>query len=77
MSRIKYRAKNDIYNAISAGFFSGAVLARKSGPRAMVGGAAAFAAFSAAIDLFLRREPSECVHFPVFAQHTNLLMTSP
>jgi len=54
-----YRAKNDIYNAISAGLFSGAVLARKSGPKAMLGGAAAFAAFSAAIDMFLRRETSD------------------
>lgn len=57
----QYRAKNDIYNAITAGLFSGAVLARKSGPKAMAGGAVAFAAFSAAIDLFLRREPSEYV----------------
>ncbi|KAF8317586.1 mitochondrial import inner membrane translocase subunit TIM22 [Clavulina sp. PMI_390] len=54
-----YRAKNDIYNAVTAGLFSGAVLARKSGPRAMAGGAVAFAAFSAAIDLFLRRETSD------------------
>ncbi|KAG8894113.1 Mitochondrial import inner membrane translocase subunit tim22, partial [Tulasnella sp. 403] len=51
-----YRAKNDITNAVAAGFVSGGILARNSGPRAALGGAMAFAAFSAAIDLFLRRE---------------------
>ncbi|PPQ87472.1 hypothetical protein CVT25_008208 [Psilocybe cyanescens] len=52
-----YRAKNDIYNSVSAGFVSGGILARNSGPKAVVGGGLAFAAFSAAIDLlFLRRE---------------------
>ncbi|KAK1215487.1 Mitochondrial import inner membrane translocase subunit tim22 [Marasmius sp. AFHP31] len=51
-----YRAKNDIYNSVSAGFLSGGILARNAGPKAAIGGGAAFAAFSAAIDLFLRRE---------------------
>ncbi len=55
----QYRAKNDIYNAVSAGFLSGAILARHSGPQAMIGGGAAFAAFSAAIDLWIRSEPAE------------------
>lgn len=32
---MQYRAKNDIYNSIYAGFISGAVLGRNSGPRAM------------------------------------------
>ncbi|KAG8689017.1 Mitochondrial import inner membrane translocase subunit tim22 [Ceratobasidium sp. 423] len=54
-----FRAKNDITNAVSAGFISGAVLARNSGPRAAVGGGLAFAAFSAAIDMFMRRETAE------------------
>ncbi|KJA28920.1 hypothetical protein HYPSUDRAFT_197056 [Hypholoma sublateritium FD-334 SS-4] len=55
-----YRAKNDIYNSVSAGFVSGGILARNSGPKAVVGGGLAFAAFSAAIDmLFLRRETPE------------------
>ncbi|KAL7424742.1 Mitochondrial import inner membrane translocase subunit tim22 [Cryptotrichosporon argae] len=53
-----YRAKNDMTNAVSAGFISGAVLARASGPSAMLGGGAAFAAFSAAIDWYLRRPPA-------------------
>ncbi|KAG8697559.1 Mitochondrial import inner membrane translocase subunit tim22, partial [Ceratobasidium sp. 395] len=51
-----FRAKNDITNAVSAGFISGAVLARNSGPRAAAAGGLAFAAFSGAIDLFIRRE---------------------
>ncbi|TFK74571.1 Tim17-domain-containing protein [Pluteus cervinus] len=55
-----YRAKNDIYNSVSAGFVAGGVLARNSGPKAAIGGGLAFAAFSAAIDLlFLRRETAE------------------
>lgn len=58
----QYRAKNDIYNSVSAGFVSGGILARNSGPKAVVGGGLAFAAFSAAIDmLFLRRETPEYV----------------
>jgi import inner membrane translocase subunit TIM22 len=60
ISRVhQYRAKNDMVNPIAAGFVAGGVLARNSGPKAALGGGLAFAAFSAAIDLFLRREPSE------------------
>ncbi|TFK23166.1 mitochondrial import inner membrane translocase subunit TIM22 [Coprinopsis marcescibilis] len=54
-----YRAKNDIYNSVASGFLAGGFLARNSGPKAAVGGGLAFAAFSAAIDTFLRREPAE------------------
>ncbi|KAJ7582578.1 Tim17/Tim22/Tim23/Pmp24 family-domain-containing protein [Mycena floridula] len=55
-----YRGKNDIYNSVGSGFLAGGILARNSGPKAAVGGGLAFAAFSAAIDLFfLRREPPE------------------
>ncbi len=46
-------------NPVAAGFVAGGVLARNSGPRAAFGGGLAFAAFSFAIDLFLRRETSE------------------
>lgn len=56
---IKYRAKNDITNAVAAGFVTGGILARNSGPTAALGGGLAFAAFSAAIDLFMRRETPE------------------
>lgn len=48
-------------NPVAAGFVAGGVLARNAGPRAALGGGLAFAAFSAAIDLFLRRETAECV----------------
>ncbi|KAI0790598.1 mitochondrial import inner membrane translocase subunit TIM22 [Abortiporus biennis] len=54
-----YRAKNDMVNPIAAGFMAGGILARNSGPKAAFGGGLAFAAFSAAIDLFLRRETSD------------------
>lgn len=57
----QYRAKNDMVNPVVAGFIAGGILARNSGPKAAVGGGAAFAAFSAAIDLFLKRETSEYV----------------
>jgi hypothetical protein len=48
-------------NSVASGFIAGGILARKSGPRAAFGGGLAFAAFSAAIDLFLRRETPESV----------------
>lgn len=50
-------------NPVAAGFCAGGILAHSQGPRAALGGAVAFAAFSAAIDLFLRRETPECVSF--------------
>lgn len=55
----QYRAKNDMVNPVAAGFIAGGVLARNSGPKAVLAGGAAFAAFSAAIDLYLRKEPAE------------------
>ncbi|KAK4689721.1 hypothetical protein P7C73_g376, partial [Tremellales sp. Uapishka_1] len=54
-----YRAKNDITNAVSAGFLAGAILAFRSGPKAMIGGGAAFAGFSGAIDWYMRKPPTE------------------
>ncbi|KAF8141198.1 mitochondrial import inner membrane translocase subunit TIM22 [Boletus edulis] len=54
-----YRAKNDMVNPVAAGFVAGGILARHSGPKAVLGGGLAFAAFSAAIDWFLRREPAD------------------
>ena len=55
----QYRARNDMVNPVAAGFVAGGILARNAGPKAVVGGGLAFAAFSAAIDLFLRRETAE------------------
>ncbi|CAG8692830.1 427_t:CDS:2 [Cetraspora pellucida] len=51
-----YRAKNDVYNGTAAGCITGAILAAKAGPQAALMGCAGFAAFSTAIDLYLRRE---------------------
>jgi mitochondrial import inner membrane translocase subunit TIM22 len=59
--RGQYRARNDMVNPVAAGFVAGGILARNSGPSGVLGGGLAFAAFSGAIDLFLRREPAECV----------------
>ena len=50
------RAKNDIYNGLAAGCITGGGLAYKSGPQAALVGCAGFAAFSAAIDLYMRSE---------------------
>jgi import inner membrane translocase subunit TIM22 len=46
----RIRAEDDMWNSISAGFISGAVLAIKQGPQAMLLGGAGFAAFSYVID---------------------------
>ncbi|SCU87805.1 LADA_0E06260g1_1 [Lachancea dasiensis] len=50
------RAKNDIYNGVAAGCLTGGGLAYKSGPSAALVGCAGFAAFSTAIDLYMRQE---------------------
>ncbi|CCE66132.1 hypothetical protein TPHA_0O01650 [Tetrapisispora phaffii CBS 4417] len=50
------RAKNDIYNGVAAGCITGGGLAFKSGPQAALIGCAGFAAFSTAIDLYMRSE---------------------
>lgn len=50
------RAQNDIYNGISAGCLTGAGLAYKQGPQAALIGCAGFAAFSAAIDTYMKSE---------------------
>ncbi|SCW03988.1 LAFE_0H03444g1_1 [Lachancea fermentati] len=50
------RAKNDIYNGVAAGCLTGGGLAYKSGPSAALVGCAGFAAFSTAIDLYMRHE---------------------
>ncbi|KAI4521280.1 Tim17/Tim22/Tim23/Pmp24 family-domain-containing protein [Schizophyllum commune] len=54
-----YRAKNDLTNSVTAGFLAGGILARNSGPKAAFMGGVAFAGFSAAIDMYLRREPPD------------------
>lgn len=53
-----FRAKNDLANGVAAGCFTGAFLAKSAGPQAMAFGCAGFAAFSAAIDAYMKM-PSE------------------
>ncbi len=43
-----------MYNGVSAGCITGGVLAAQGGPYAIVVGCAGFAAFSAAIDHFMK-----------------------
>jgi import inner membrane translocase subunit TIM22 len=60
-------------NPVAAGFVAGGILARSSGPSGVLGGGLAFAAFSGAIDLFMRREPAEYVLGPL---HRGISLTS-
>lgn len=46
-------------NPVAGGFITGALLARNSGPQGIMAGAVGFAAFSGAIDLYMRRQPSD------------------
>lgn len=50
------RAKNDIYNGVWAGCLTGGGLAIKSGPQSALFGCGAFAAFSTAVELYLRKD---------------------
>jgi len=52
------RARNDLANGVMGGCITGGILARKAGPQAAAIGCAGFAAFSAAIDSYMR-QPSE------------------
>ncbi|KAK4155482.1 Tim17/Tim22/Tim23/Pmp24 family-domain-containing protein [Chaetomidium leptoderma] len=53
------RAKNDLGNGVAAGCLTGAILARNGGPQAAAIGCAGFAAFSAAIDAWMRMPKDE------------------
>jgi hypothetical protein len=48
------RAKNDLTNSVVAGCLTGGALAYRAGPQAAVLGCGGFAAFSAAIDAYMR-----------------------
>ncbi|KAK9449997.1 Tim17/Tim22/Tim23/Pmp24 family-domain-containing protein [Limtongia smithiae] len=50
------RARNDLYNGVVAGCLTGGTMAIKSGPGAAVSGCAAFAAFSFAVELYMRKD---------------------
>jgi mitochondrial import inner membrane translocase subunit TIM22 len=58
------RGKSDLWNGISAGGVTGGILARAGGPQAVMIGALGFAAFSGAIDAYMRSGDSE-KKFPV------------
>ncbi|KAG5949007.1 hypothetical protein E4U60_000116 [Claviceps pazoutovae] len=53
------RAKNDLGNGVAAGCLTGGILAKNAGPQAVAGGCLAFAAFSAAIDAWMRQPKDE------------------
>lgn len=55
----QYRAKNDIWNGLSAGFLSGVILAKNAGPFAALTGGLGFAGFSGAIDWYMRKPPAD------------------
>lgn len=54
MTCSQYRAKNDLVNGVTAGCITGGALGAKAGPQAAALGCAGFAAFSAAIDAYMR-----------------------
>ncbi|KAI9816439.1 MAG: Mitochondrial import inner membrane translocase subunit tim22 [Phylliscum demangeonii] len=49
-----FRAKNDLVNGVAAGCITGGALGARAGPQAALVGCAGFAAFSAAIDYYMR-----------------------
>ena len=60
-----FRAKNDLVNGASAGCFTGAFLAKGAGPQAMAIGCAGFAAFSTAIDTYMRMPSDDRAADPI------------
>ncbi|KAI9853350.1 MAG: Mitochondrial import inner membrane translocase subunit tim22 [Vezdaea acicularis] len=54
-----YRAKNDLANGVIAGCLTGGAISYKAGPQAAAVGCAGFAAFSLAIDYYMRMPESE------------------
>lgn len=54
-----FRARSDLQNSVAAGCITGGALAYKAGPQAAALGCAGFAAFSAAIDYYMRMPASE------------------
>ena len=60
-----FRAKNELGNGVAAGCITGAFLAKGAGPQAMAVGCAGFAAFSAAIDAYMRMESDDRAADPI------------
>jgi mitochondrial import inner membrane translocase subunit TIM22 len=59
------RAKNDLANGVAAGCLTGGWLARSGGPQAVAVGCAGFAAFSAAIDAYMRMPQDDKAADPI------------
>ncbi|KAK0328697.1 Mitochondrial import inner membrane translocase subunit tim22 [Friedmanniomyces endolithicus] len=59
------RAKNDLYNGVAAGCLTGGWLAKGGGPQAVAVGCAGFAAFSAAIDAYMRMPQDDKASDPI------------
>lgn len=49
-----FRGRNELSNGVAAGCVTGGILARNGGPTAVAVGCGGFAAFSAAIDYYMR-----------------------
>lgn len=60
-----FRAKNDVANGVASGCLTGAFLAKNAGPQAMAVGCAGFAAFSAAIDAYMRMDSTDVAADPI------------
>lgn len=60
-----FRAKNDLANGVASGCLTGAFLAKSAGPQAMAVGCAGFAAFSAAIDAYMRMPNDDRASDPI------------
>jgi import inner membrane translocase subunit TIM22 len=60
-----FRGKNDLANGVAAGCFTGGFLAKNAGPQAMAIGCAGFAAFSAAIDAYMRMDSNDVAADPI------------
>lgn len=54
-----FRAKSDLTNSVAAGCITGGILGYPAGPQAAAFGCAGFAAFSAAIDAYMRMPESD------------------
>lgn len=59
------RAKNDLGNGVAAGCLTGGFLAKGGGPQAAAVGCAGFAAFSAAIDAYMKMPNDDRASDPI------------
>lgn len=60
-----FRAKNELSNGVMAGCLTGGFLSRNAGPQAAALGCAGFAAFSGAIDYYMRLPSDDSASDPI------------